>query len=195
MASSLTPFPNPPAPPTPPHQVFDGKTCIWAQGDKCPPVEPEPTTCTRVEHFVFFAGPSDDQGVRVDVGKCVGPCKDASGEAECEPSSFVDQQIENPDGTSRTIRIIEACECAECAATRDRDVVEVPAGRCEGLCPDAPKAVSCQAGVADSFAATGTETPSPSASLITNVLSACSGGIQSSFDQVRAPGGWGGSCG
>lgn len=154
------------------NKVWGGGVCSWGAGDECPPAEPK--ECQRVENIVVVNLGKQEQ--KVDIGRCVGRCP--NGETKCTP---ITETKRLPNGES--LEIVVDCNCDSCFAVEDRIAIEVPAGRCKGDCPAAPRDRVCLAGRQDNYDQTNQPEPSsPSLALLAGPLTACSAGIQPGFD-------------
>lgn len=154
--------------------MLGGGVCAWATGSPC--VAPNPTSCTRVSNVEIH------YGVRVDVGKCMGPCRDASGAptGTCKPKTRNTVAV----GTG-FVEVIVDCDCSNCAPQGIPVTVDIPVNTCSGKCP-VTSGNSCFAGRADNFdTADGPELASPSA-LLQVPLTNCLAGLPSSFDSLIA---------
>ena len=166
--------------------VYSGGICDWKTGSKCQNFISK--KCNRISHFTVH------NGVKIDTGLCSGLCNDNN---VCEPNLFnylgidSDGQISqiSEDAISDTpsnimiVKQVKDCDCSACSVVPYNKNIEVPVGRCKGKCDDLDDNKICSSGIEDSFdLSNGDEPSNPSNSLIANLLSTCSAGIQPGYD-------------
>jgi hypothetical protein len=166
--------------------VYSGGICDWKVGPKCHNYISK--KCNRISYY------TSHNGIKIDTGLCSGLCPNDN---KCEPSLFSYLGID-PDGQISEIpedmisnvptnvilvKQIKDCDCSTCSVVPHNQVIEIPVGRCEGKCDDLEDSKICSSGIEDSFdLSNGPEPSNPSTSLLTNLLSTCSAGIQPGYD-------------
>jgi hypothetical protein len=162
------------------NNIFSGETCKWKSLKKCKPIELK--KCNRIPKYEMHYDKV------IDVGRCTGKCKEDG--SRCSPSKYVIKEIEKVAiidsdiaPNQKKIRIIEECDCDNCAAVEYPELIEIPKGKCVGNCNQNQKNKICVAGTDDNFSSTNNlENSSPSTLLLSGILSQCSAGVQSGFD-------------
>jgi len=158
--SNLTPFGNDRC-----NKVYGGNVCKWGVGNAC-----NKKKCNRLSKFELH------YGEYIDVGRCVGLCKDDS--STCSPSLYSNAQIGD-----NSLKIIKECKCDVCDTASVYENIEINVNKCKGECNTKQRDRKCLAGVKDNFSqSNGLENSNPSPAMISGILSGCSAGIQSGFD-------------
>jgi len=156
--------------------VYGGNTCKWFTNKRC-----AVKRCKRYTKYEYH------YGKYIDVGTCKGKCpyRDSSlsdtvdSVSKCSVSSQDSLLIND---AYPEISIIKDCECTNCFPQDRNQYVNVEVDKCRGNC-NTQKDRACLAGVNDNFNTANVETPSPSTALLSGLLSSCSAGIQTSFDE------------
>ena len=145
------------------NEIFGGGVCKWGQCIQTNKV------CSRMPFYELH------NDIMVDIGKCVGLCKQVSDDNSniCKAS-----QYRYIDGKKSKIKIIDECKCSTCGVKDHISSVEIPMGRCVGDCES--KDEHRLAGLIDNYI--GIEPSNPSIQLLSSVPSICPLGIQQGFD-------------
>lgn len=153
------------------NKVWSGNTCIWKSGKSCKSVK---IKCQRVAHYESHYQQS------INVGKCVGDCKQEKSKCQALDHSYVSVKSEIDN---KVVRVVKSCECDTCYTETRNKIVEIPVGNCHGECNTQQTDRVCRAGQEDNFdTSDGLEASSPSSLLLSGFLSGCSSGIQNGFD-------------
>ena len=144
--------------------VYGGNVCTWSAGSLC--YSPK---CQRKVHYEMHYGET------IDVGLCSGGCFNKT---LCTPEDVGIALI-----NEIPVNVIKSCVCDSCAAYPRSYNVEINVDRCAGNCNGEDLNRVCKAGEDDNFNTGNTELSSPSPALISGILSGCSAGMQTGFDQ------------